>query len=208
MASCRYGAGPPSRNPPLRPAAPAATRPASTPTTDNPRAASSSIAARPDAPRPTTQASAVRLPGSGGRPGQSRSASQPTLNVEPPSRPKGRVVGPSTPAARDPGSLRKRRSRQRELALAEDGDPAVGDLVPSPVEIELDTDVRAFGHDDVLVEDRPADDGAPPDLDVVHDHRCFDVGAGVHADVGRDDAVAHGRPRDDGARADDRLLGD
>ena len=37
IASCRNSAGPPSRNPPLRPAAPAATRPASTPTTDSPR---------------------------------------------------------------------------------------------------------------------------------------------------------------------------
>src|SRR5581483_12412156 len=50
---------PASRKPPLRPAAPDPTVPASSPTTDRPSRNASATALRPDPPRPTTQTSAA-----------------------------------------------------------------------------------------------------------------------------------------------------
>src|SRR5215207_2165883 len=64
-ASWWNSAPPASRKPPLRPAAPPATGPASTPTTLAPAASAEPTAASPEPPRPMTQTSAETSPRNG-----------------------------------------------------------------------------------------------------------------------------------------------
>src|SRR4051794_669867 len=49
--------------------------------------------------------------------------------------------------------------------LAHDGDPRLGDMkAAGSVLLRVHPDARAFGDDDVLVEDRAPDDGVPADV--------------------------------------------
>src|ERR671914_368857 len=72
-------APPASRKPPLRPAAPPATGPASMPTTVAPTSSAAPTAASPEPPSPTTQTSARTLPASGG--GLSHAAGSPHTGI-------------------------------------------------------------------------------------------------------------------------------
>ena len=60
-----------------------------------------------------------------------------------------------------------RRSEPNALALADDHDPAGRDDEAFPVALEVDADLRARLHDDVLVDDRVADDCAVADVRAV-----------------------------------------
>src|SRR5215813_15631049 len=64
------------------------------------------------------------------------------------------------------------------LALPDDHDAAVRDGEALAIAFEVDTDLRAVRDDDVLVEDRVANDRVPPDVAALHDHRVREVRPG------------------------------
>src|SRR4051794_26132565 len=109
---------------------------------------------------------------------------------------------------RDPTVTRRRRLRQGHLRLAQDNDTAVGYVVARPIQFRLESDMRTFRHDDVLVQDCLADHCAAADLHAVHEHRPLDVRAGGEPDVGGKDALPHRRAGDDGTGAHHRFLCD
>ena len=83
--------------------------------------------------------------------------------------------------------------RDRELwtldlgVLSDDDDALVGDRESLSVRSQVDTDLGARAHVDVLVDDGVADHGVAPDVDVVHQHRPLDLGEGVHVHTGGED---------------------
>ena len=145
----------------MRPAAPAATRPAST---------------------PTTRQSAGDQVGGGGEPG---GAEPDHAGIGPDVAVQRRQAGPfgDLGCVVPPDGVYRHQLRQRVLAFAEHDDAAVRDVVPRGVQLRVDADVRALGHDDVLVQDRPAHHRAPADLDALHQHRALHVRAGMQPHV-------------------------
>src|SRR5687768_8132910 len=65
-------------------------------------------------------------------------------------------------------------------ALAEHGHPAGAHVVVLAVGGGVHPDARPRRHDDVLVEDGPADVGALADVHAVHQHAVLDPGTALH----------------------------
>ena len=97
-------------------------------------------------------------------------------------------------------------SSRRAGALAQDGHATRAHVVALAVGGGVDTDAGPGRDDDVLVQDRPADDGALTDVDAVHQHAVLDPGTALDPDTRRDDRAVHRAAADDHPGADHGLL--
>src|SRR5436189_4701125 len=92
------------------------------------------------------------------------------------------------------------------LALADHDDAVVAEVeAASAVFLRVDADARTGRDDDVLVDDRPLDDGALADVDAVEQHALIDLGARVDAHAGREHRLLHLPAGDDAPRRDQRV---
>src|SRR5579872_5426381 len=77
----------------------------------------------------------------------------------------------------------------------DDHDSAVGDMVKLPVPVEVEAYCRVLRHSDVLVENRPPDSGASPDIAIVENDGILDVSSRVHLHPATEYGAAHRSPR-------------
>src|SRR5439155_15199652 len=86
-------------------------------------------------------------------------------------------------------------------------DAAFRHVIEAPVVLEIVANGSIFRNTDVLIQNCPANFGAPADVAVVQNDGVFHQNSGVHAHVPPDDRIAHHATGKDGTAGDDRVDG-